>query len=315
MIPARAHFIWFGPQLPWVHTLAIRSAALRGGFERIVLHHSHDLSRTPIWPELIELPGFESRIIDARAILGTVGERADELSAIYNKLEAPAARSNVLRAAILAAEGGVYLDLDTITLGRLDRLCAAHGAFCGLERVIWASWVRRNQNLVTRTANLIRAGVRELCRQLPDGWRHFRNIERMYPAAANNAVLAAEPAHPFILRLLANMVGLPATRHRVRYALGTHLLQDTLAEGLEHDLRVFPPRYFYPLGPEISHHWFRLRRSLPPLDEVLSADTLVVHWYASVRTTRLVPRINPAYVHAHANRQLFSALVLPLLRS
>jgi hypothetical protein len=29
LIPPVAHFIWFGKQLPWVHALAIRSAALR----------------------------------------------------------------------------------------------------------------------------------------------------------------------------------------------------------------------------------------------------------------------------------------------
>src|SRR5690606_29308100 len=95
-------------------------------------------------------------------------------------------------------------------------------------------------------------------------------------------------------------------------ALGTHLLQDTLAQGREPDLAVLPPRVFYPLGPEISEHWFRIRQR-PRLEKVLGADALIVHWYASVRTKQIVPRIDAAYVREHADRQLFSALALPLL--
>ena len=311
MIPPVAHFIWFGTQLPWVHALAIRSAARRGGFEQVVLHHADDLSRTPAWPELLATPGFAARPIDANVIFDRAG--ADQLAPIYAKLQAPAARANVLRVAILAAEGGVYLDTDTLTVASLDPLRRAHGAFCGEERVVWPAVVRRSNNVIVKASGLARATVRELCRVLPDGWRRFRSIESHYPAAANNAVLASEPNHPFVRRLLANMLTLPPERRTVRFALGTHLLQDTLAHSREPDLCVLPPPVFYPLGPEISHHWFRTRRSLPSLDTVVAPDTLVVHWYASVRTQQLVPRIDADYVRAHADRQLFSALALPLL--
>jgi hypothetical protein len=311
VIPAVAHFIWFGAQLPWVHALSIRSAALRGGFERVILHHADDLSRTPVWAELCELPGFVARRIDAGELFEAA--LAPELAGIYAKLEAPAARANLLRVAILLGEGGVYLDLDTITVRPLDPLRAAHGAFCGEERVIWPADVRRSPGVAMPTSNLVRAGARELYRVLPNGWRGFRTIETLYPAAANNAVVGAERGHPFVRRLVDNMLAVPEPRVRVRFALGTHLLQDTLAHYRESDLRVLPPRYFYPLGPEISQHWFRVRGSLPPLDQVISEDTLIVHWYASVRTKRIVPKIDAAYVRAHAKRQLFSALALPLL--
>ncbi|WP_181234235.1 glycosyltransferase [Enhygromyxa salina] len=313
MIPAVAHFIWFGPQLPWVHALSIRSAALRGGFDQVILHHADDLSGTPVWAELNELPEFCARRIDAGELLEAVGDGAGALADIYAKLEAPAARANLLRVAILVGEGGVYLDLDTITVRRLDALRTQHGAFCGEERVIWPAAVKRSQDLPMRAANLLRAGARELYRVVPGGWRGFRTIEPLYPAAANNAVVGAEPGHPFVRRLLNNMLAVPDSRVLVRFALGTHLLQDTLAHSREADLRVLPPRYFYPLGPEISRHWFRVGGSPPPLDQVMSEDTLVVHWYASVRTKSIVPKIDAAYVRAHADRQLFSALALPLL--
>ncbi|PRQ03452.1 Glycosyltransferase sugar-binding region containing DXD motif protein [Enhygromyxa salina] len=315
MIPPSAHFIWFGPRLPWAHALSIRSAALRGGFERVVLHCSDDLSSTPEWAELEALPGFVARRIDASALIRAIGAGGPELAAIYAKLDAPAARANVLRAVILMAEGGVYLDLDTITVRSLDPLRRECGAFCGEERLIWSASVRRTKGLSVHALSLARAGVRELNRRLPRGWRYFRSIEALYPAAANNAVVGAEPGHPFVRRLLDNMIAVPEDRQLVRFALGTVLLQDTIEDQREPDLRVLPPRYFYPLGPEISHHWFRERRSLPALDEVLSPDTLVVHWYASVRTKKIVPRIDPDYVRAHADRQLFSALALPLLPS
>jgi hypothetical protein len=313
VIPPVAHFIWFGTQLPWVHALAIHSAVRRGGFEQVILHHADDLSGTSVWPGLLALPGFVTQRIDAGALFEAVGAGAGELAAIYRELDAPAARANVLRVAILAARGGVYLDLDTITIRSLEPLRLAHGAFCGEERVVWPASVRRSKSPFVHAGGLARAGVRELFRVLPDGWRRFRAIESHYPAAANNAVLAATPGHSFVRRLLENMIEVPAERRTVRFALGTHLLQDTLAQRREPDLCVLPPPVFYPLGPEISHHWFRERQSLPKLDEVVGEETLVVHWYASVRTQKLVPRIDAQYVRAHADRQLFSALALPLL--
>jgi hypothetical protein len=315
VIPNIAHFIWFGAQLPWVHTLALRSAASFGGFERLVLHHADDLARTPVWTELLAIPGFEARRLDADALERMFGaiDRGGELRAIYTQLQAPAARANVLRALILAIEGGVYLDLDTITVSSLEPLRRAHGAFCGEEHLVWPASLRRARGLGVHAKALARSGIRDLHRRLPGGWRSFRTFEHLYPTAANNAVLGAEPNHPFVRRLIDGMLAVPEQRRRVRFALGTHLLQDTLAQARERDLAVLQPRVFYPLGPEISEHWFRMRGELPPLEQIIGRETLVVHWYASVRTQTIVPRIDAAYVRAHAERQLFSALALRVL--
>jgi hypothetical protein len=75
---------------------------------------------------------------------------------------------------------------------------------------------------------------------------------------------------------------------------------------------VHPPRVFYPLGPEISEHWFR-KVSSADLNDVLWPETLLVHWYASVRTKHILPLIDPAYVRQNAKTQLFSALALPFV--
>lgn len=316
MIPNLAHFIWFGAQLPWVHTLALRSAASRGQFERVILHHADELASTSVWAELLAIPGFEARRIDAAALdrmFAALGRGGDQLRTIYGQLRAPAARANLLRAVILAVEGGVYLDLDTITVRSLEPLRRNHGAFCGEEHLVWPAALRRSKSLRAQAAALARSGLRDLHRRLPGGWRSFRTIEHLYPTAANNAVLGATPGHPFVQRLIDGMIAVPEQRRLVRFALGTHLLQDTLADARESDLAVMPPRVFYPLGPEISEHWFRIRRELPPLEQVLGAETRVVHWYASVRTQKLVPHIDAAYVRAHARRQLFSALAMCVL--
>ena len=109
------------------------------------------------------------------------------------------------------------------------------------------------------------------------------------------------------------MAGTPAERRRVRFALGTHLLQRTAAESLEPDVEVLPPAAFYPLGPVLAEHWFRQRRSAPPLERLVSPETLVVHWYASGRVADLVPRIDEGWIRTHRDRQLFSRLACGVL--
>lgn len=314
MIPPVAHFIWFGSELPWANALAIRSAALLGGFEQVVLHHGDDLSQSAVWPELVALPGFRARRIDAPAMLGATGPGADALLDIYGRLVEPQARANVLRAAILHNEGGVYLDLDTLTLKSMTGLRHACGAFCGEEHILPPHPPPPGQPPAL-APKLIRfaARVREMCRRLPHGWRYFRVIERCYPRCANNAVLGARPGHPLTRRLLDGMIDMPEAQQSRRFALGVELLQKTLAESRDPDFRLLPPRTFYPLAPVISHHWFQMRSRTPPLHAVLDARTLVVHWYASIHVRGILPSINADYVRRHADRQLFSALALSLL--
>ena len=43
MIPNVAHFIWFGRTLPWLHEMSIVTAAQKGAFSRLVLHHGPEL--------------------------------------------------------------------------------------------------------------------------------------------------------------------------------------------------------------------------------------------------------------------------------
>ena len=303
MIPATAHFLWFGSELPWIHSLSVRTAAQNGGFERVVLHHADPLGAA----ELEATRGVELRRLEPHAFLESVEHFGPGLVDVYRRLSAPAARANVLRAALLWREGGVYLDTDTVTLASLTPLRQA-AAFCGTERIAFPGALRWYEY----GGALLRTSIRDLLRRQRDGWRLFRRIETWYPARANNAVLGAVPGHPFLGELVRRMTKVPRSRQLVRYELGTTLLQATLAEYRGGDVVVHDPEVFYPLGPEISEHWFRLTEDPRP-SEVVGPTTRVVHWYASVRTRRVVRDADPDYVRRHAARQLFSALVLPWL--
>ena len=79
------------------------------------------------------------------------------------------------------------------------------------------------------------------------------------------------------------------------------------------DLTIQEPQVFYPLPPEISEQWFCMGRDAR-LNAVLSANTRVVHWYASVRTKSRVVLIDPTYVREHREHQLYSALVCSRIR-
>jgi hypothetical protein len=309
VIPPVAHFIWYGNRFPWVNVLALRSACERGDFERVVLHHDADVSSTAHGASLRRMPRLELRRLDPAAIFSRTPVDPEALTRLHDRLEAPNARANMIRAAILAAEGGVYLDTDTITVGSMRPLLDA-GAFCGQERVVFPATVMRSRSPWVKARAVGLTTFRDLCRRLPQGWRVFRRGEGAFALAVNNAVLGAAPGHPLIRGLLAAMLEVPEARQTVRYALGTHLLQDRVAAYEGDDLVLHPPEVFYPLGPVVSQHWFRLGGP-PPVAEVLSEQTRVVHWYASVRTKHLVPKIDPAYVRAHADRQLFSALAAP----
>ncbi len=290
----------------------MRSAALRGGFERVVLHYSDDLSGTPWWPWLEETPGFVARRVEPERIVTACGPSGESLYSLFRKLEQPAAKANMIRAAILYAEGGVYLDLDTVTLRNVDDFRARASVFCGHEHIALPHNVVRSRSPRVLAGAGVRLAVRDAMRRLPRGWRFFRRLEGRYHLAANNAFFAAAPQHPFVGQLLQGMVDMPPERQLVRFALGTHLLQETLIAFDGDGVEVHPPEAFYPLAPEISEHWFRTTAN-PAVGAVLSGDTRIVHWYASVRTKKIVPQIDPAYVRRHARTQLFSAMAMPFV--
>jgi hypothetical protein len=204
-----------------------------------------------------------------------------------------AARSNVLRIALLHDLGGVYLDLDTFLLAPLTGI--TDGAFAGLERVwssdrqrvggrlpvstwpttaVWAVawWAKRMDSMV------FHGGVR-LSRRL-SGIDSMVHVEHM-----NNAVLGAPAGSEFTEALLA---GLTDRNPTVRYELGPNLVHDTLAAN-PRLATILPPEVFYFVPPGESHRFFEDRHlELPPTAKV-------VH-YVNSNHRKLLATIRPGDV-------------------
>jgi len=309
-IPARVHFCWIGQHLPWAYVFAIVSAAGRGEMQEIILHHTEPLADGP---QLAALKACRQLRLDRIDPLDCLARAASQLglgnrlTALYQQLASPVMRSDVLRVAILYLQGGIYLDLDTITTASLLPLLDCR-QFVGSEFVVWPNFVLKSRSPLLWARVLALDVLRKLLRLLPGGWRFFRRIENLYFRGVNNAVMGAEANAPLLAAYLQAMVLLPPERLKQPYALGPDLLQEVVDHGSPSDVIIHEPRVFFPLGPEISEHWFRTSAQVR-LREALSAETRAVHWYASVRGKSRVAQITPDYVAAHRTTQLYAALV------
>ena len=309
-IPARLHFCWIGTSLPWAYAFAVLSAAECCGLAEIVLHHTDLLEDGDAVRAVRAAPGVELRRIDAKACLA----RADEilglqgaLGTLYDWLDRPVTRSDVLRAAILFLEGGIYLDLDTVTVASLLPFTRLRN-MVGAEFIVWPEAARASRSVLVLGRHLLLDLLRKTLKRAPGGWKAFRRAERLYPRSINNAVMGAEQGSPVFADYLRSMATLPPGLQRRLYALGPRLLQEVARRHGPAELAVQDPHVFYPLPPEISEHWFRTVHRAR-LHQVLSAETRVVHWYASTRRRDVIARITPRYVEENHQRQLYSALV------
>ncbi|HVZ35433.1 MAG TPA: hypothetical protein VG963_23560, partial [Polyangiaceae bacterium] len=104
-----------------------------------------------------------------------------------------------------------------------------------------------------------------------------------YPRAVNGAVLGACAGHPLLAQLLNQTAEVPEAEWPLAHRLGTHVLQRAVAAYEGVDLMILPPEVFYPLGPEVSRHYFR-RRARPDLcaQRILRPETSALHWYSSL---------------------------------
>jgi len=308
MIPATAHFIWFGTKLPYIYTLAVRSACLAGGFDRVKLHADPALLADPHVAALRDLPAFSLEPLVPGAVLEACA--LPGLLARYERLKQPAGKANVVRLALLDAEGGVYLDTDTLTVKPIPPLLTAD-AFVGEEILVRPYWVARSGSKLEQGKKHLRGLVRKACTLLPHGYRAFSPLSRLFLRGVNNAVMGARPKAPLVRGLLEGILEVPEDQLLTRYRLGTHLLQETLRAHPERAV-VHPPEVFYPLGPELSRHWF-VDHGVSNLPRVVTEATIIVHWYASVKTDRVVAAATPEWIRAHADSQLFSHLAMRFL--
>lgn len=108
MIPKKIHFIYFNTSgLNLIHYIAVKSAAIMNpGFE-VNFYYTEESNN----------PYFEKIKKYAKAVLA---KPKDEI--FGNKLKKWAHKADVLRLEILNTDGGIYLDIDTITLKSYEPL-------------------------------------------------------------------------------------------------------------------------------------------------------------------------------------------------
>jgi hypothetical protein len=311
-IPAVAHFCWIGRSVSWASAFAVLSAAECGDLAEVILHHTDPLEDCPATRALTHDQRIRLDQVDPIEVLARAGDvlgpgTGEALAAMYRRLDSPVVRSDMLRSALLLTQGGVYLDLDTITARSLLPLLDAP-FFLGWEYVVWPGAARRGRNLMRWFRQIGLDVIRKILRRAPSGWRAFRLIQGLYFRNVNNAVMGAEAGAPLLAAYLLAMLDVPPECQALPYVLGPDLLQVVIEGAPYGSVIIHPPETFSPLPPEISEHWFRIGRkaSLMP---VLVDGSRVVHWYASIHTRALVANVSPSYVHKNCRLQLYSALV------
>ncbi len=315
VIPNHFLFVWFGPTLPTFAVIALRSALVHNPRSTATLYHDDDfvpcaqvlqLTRQGLRLRRIEVDSLLAR---SKALCSTLNVAA--LKEIYQRLRAPAARSNLIRLLVLFSQGGVYLDTDTLTLKDFGSL-RKHEGFVGEERVLWPAGTH---GFDVKAITL--SEVRRICAVVPYAYRMNRKLRPYYSLAANNAVMGFRRAHPFVAHLLELLEEVPEHLILRRYMLGTHLLQKGLDSYRNIDkggaVERLAPDFFYPLGPMISRHYFNQYGDVSSVTrELLTPDTHVIHWYASVSALN---RRDPSFIARHARHEVFSSLCAPYTSS
>jgi Glycosyltransferase sugar-binding region containing DXD motif len=316
-IPNHLLFVWFGKVLPSFARVAILSALRHNPDARVSLLHGDSLVGVE---SLARESRLELRTISIEALLA----RASEVSAqkpgppldtqrlrrVWHSLSTPAARSNLVRLLVLYAEGGVYLDTDTITLRSLAPLLD-RSAFCGTEHILWPKDKLRPSHPQFWLRGPALMGLRYVLAHVPYGFRLQRRLLPWYDVAVNNAVLGFAQGHELIHRALERVTELDSPQWTKRFRLGTHLLQEVIDEAATRAIDLLSPEHFYPLGPVTSLHYLRRYPDAAALArELLGDQTYVVHWYASVAN---LARCDERYIREHAGHVIFAHLCQPIV--
>ena len=258
-IPRRYHFVWFGSRFPTANRVAIESCLKHCRGAEVILWHADDLSRHASYQDLLALGMRAERLDESLFDLGGGAEPpfdAARLQQIWRSVASHVSRSNLARAILLYRFGGIYLDMDVLVLRDLDRY-RRYPAFVGSEHIVWPGWALRGPSVQRFVRSPLLDLLRKLTVALPEGERLFQRLQQT--------------------------AQVPEEEWPIQHRLGTHVLQRSVEAYPGVDLMILPPEAFYPLGPEVSRHYFR-RRARPELGarRILRPETSAVHWYSSV---------------------------------
>lgn len=308
VIPNTIHFVWSGRKFPSVFAFAVRSAAAANPGWKVLIHVDDEPVGVPEWESLRSV----AEILPGRPedILGAVPGFGSRLVDLHRSI-APqyhAGRSNLVRLAILAREGGWYLDFDTLVVGSLADLSRAEQAVVG-EELVWKDDEARvakgfSASMIPSSVAfglswvLARIGISDRS-PLESALRRFWGRREL-----NNAVLACEPGHPWFTRLLELACGQDPS---IRFALGPALVNRAWREPGGAELpRRMGPEAFYQFPPSQTCRYFR-RGRLPP-------GALVLHWCSSNHKD-ILPRMDRDWIADHAGSSPWAAHALSLLET
>lgn len=287
------HLVWAGGAFPPVYRLAALSALAADPTSTVRVHVLDTVPVDAPLAALAELPGTTLEPVDPGALFDALPDHLAGCRAVYDELapRAAAARSNLLRYALLYVHGGVYIDFDVIVLRPLHDVSGAP-AFVGAERV----WVGDRPRVDGRRLELLHPrhavwGLSWAARRLDSRWfggtlrtsARLARVDRCWSALqANNAIIGAEAGSTFVDVLLRRAVHASPV---VRYALGPTLVHEA-ALAAPDLVEVLAPAVLYQVPPGESFRFFE-DRTLQ-----LAPDAAAVHYVGSnhddlLRTLRL----------------------------
>lgn len=296
MIPNVVQMIWIGRHFPYVNRLAVESVLLADP-ETVVRIHYADPPENEQWQALQRLERVEFIPIDFEKLLEPwksapkILQQVDQMAASYL-----AGRSNILRYLILYLEGGVYLDFDILMLRPFGDLLEERG-FIGEELVFRADdeRVQRAPFRIGMTweypAFLFSWGITRFNSYF---CRNSRPLNALSELAAkiwgikklNNAVLGAEPEHPFFRRAIE---AIPERDPTIQYGMGPILMNQIWSErDWSGEMRRMESKAFYAVPPSQTHRFFGRH------EERDFSESVLIHWCSSnekEKAAQLLPEL------------------------
>ncbi len=312
LIPNRYFFVWSGTKFPYYARLAIESLLVTEPEAEVELHWFSDepsgehleavLSYARVTMSPVELSSAFAEL------LGPEPETREAVEKLWADIpvSAVAARSNLMRYALLARHGGVYLDCDVIVVRPLRDLLR-NESFIGQEQV-WSSdearvrgeyrWWMAFSTAAWAVSWFFRridskwfAGRMRLDRALRPSDRSWRGL------MVNNAILGSVADGDFVRGLLEEA---PHRSPTIRFALGPSLVDDVAREP-DRGVTILDADAFFSVPPSFSFRFFE--------DSTLRLPSAarLIHYVGS-NHKELLSALEPADVMRLRDRAVFYRL-------
>lgn len=262
-IPKRFVYVWSGRDFPYLNYLAVKSLRSVESEGEILIAILGADPESPYFELVRTIPGVKILNVDPRRVFDRLPGDLYRVGEVYEAMPsgALAARSNLIRYALLHLEGGIYLDFDTIVLRSFDEH-RRYPAFIGNEDV-WCGDVQRVRGgsrvylstitwhwamswFFRRLDSRFFAGRLRIARRLEASDRRWRRLQ------ANNAVIGATRGSEFIAEVLRGAIDASPT---IRYATGPQLV-DRVATERPDLVEVLHRDTFYAVAPGESFRLF-----------------------------------------------------------